>query len=299
MLRAMSRPPMTCAVALGLALAIAGAGAGVVPARAQAPDYDAAKQHYQAAEAAMNKGEFATAAREYGIAYDITRDAVLFFKIGSAFKRAGDCKSAVVYFKRYLAEASPDPAFRAKATDEIAGCGDDPAATTPPTVEPATPPAQEPVDASGDPAVAPATSLTGAPLGMTPPSYYEQRSSWQRTAAWTSVGLSLAFVTAGGVLGLSATSRQEDVENLTEFRDPQGDPARFQGTTRERYEDLVEEGEDLEKLSIIAFSAAGATAALAIVFFIVDATSDGRADEVTVTPTAGPEGLGLAAGWRF
>ena len=67
-----------------------------------APDYEAAKRHYQNAEQAAAKKDWNTAAKEYGIAYEITRDAVLFFKLGNAYQLSGDCTRAVEYFERYL-----------------------------------------------------------------------------------------------------------------------------------------------------------------------------------------------------
>jgi hypothetical protein len=255
-----------------------------------APDYEAAKRHYQAAEAAMASGDFAAAARDYGVAFDITKDPVLFFKLGSAFQRAGDCTAAVAYFKRYLAEGKPDESFRARTESEIAACeqpAGPPVGAEPGLGDPATPDDPD----AGDPAADPA--------GAAPPSFLDQPTTWQKTAAWTSVGVSLALVTAGAVLGLSARSREEDVENLIDFRNAEGDPAVFTGATRERYQDLISEGQDLERLSIIAFSAAGAAAVAATIFFLLD---DGAADgpaPVAVRPLLGPDSAGLGAAWSF
>ena len=53
----------------------------------------------------------APAARDFLAAYEITKDPVLFFKIGSAYEKAGKCPTAVGYYDRYLAEAKPEENF--------------------------------------------------------------------------------------------------------------------------------------------------------------------------------------------
>jgi hypothetical protein len=271
-------------LALGLATPLAGAQAG--------PDYAAAKQHYQAAESAMAAGDFATAAREYGTAYEITRDAVLFYKLAAAFQRKGDCASALVYYRRYLAEGNPDASFRARTEAEIRACEAAGAGATPPAPAPADDVADVP---------RPATAATaGAGEPAVAPGLLDQPTTWQKTAAWTSVGVTAALLTAGAVLGLSARSREEDVANLADFRNAEGEPATYTGATRERYEDLVEEGEDLERLAIIAFSAAGGTAALAVVFFLLDDPPDpDDTAALSFAPASGGDGLAVRAGWSF
>ena len=91
-------------------------------ATAAPPDYEAAKRHYQAAEKAAAEGKYKLAAREYGIAYDITKDPVLFFKIGYAYDRADDCTTAKVYYLRYLKEGKPAPEFKQRTQALIRAC---------------------------------------------------------------------------------------------------------------------------------------------------------------------------------
>src|SRR5215216_6763625 len=82
------------------------------PALAQtAPDLETAKMHYRNAEQAMTEGRYAGAAAEYIAAYEITQDAVLFYKIAIAHEKAGDCKAAVIYYRRYLAQGKPNGEF--------------------------------------------------------------------------------------------------------------------------------------------------------------------------------------------
>lgn len=133
-----------------------------------------------------------------------------------------------------------------------------------------------------------------------PKSLEEDEPSWQRTAAWSSVGIAIALATTGAVLGLSAASREEDVDNLIEFRDAEGQPAVYTGATRARYNDLISEGDRLESLAVVAFAASGAAAAAAALFFVLDARASHDDDDRTgLRATAAPDGVGLSWGGRF
>jgi hypothetical protein len=284
------------------------------PAHAE-PDYEAARKAYTTAEKAFAKGEYDLAAREFGTAYDITKDPVLFFRIALSYEKSGDCDTAVVYFGRYLREAEAAAEERKLAEQALARCtkasapdagtgtgaGDTGAGTgatgagTGDTGSGAVAP-----DFGDDPVVDPVGG------GTTPPPFEEDEPSWKRSAAWISVGVTVAFVTTGAVLGLSASSRQEDIENLISFRDQNMQPQEFDGTIQQKYDDLVDEGEQLDKLSKIAFGLAGAAAVSAAVFFVLDAKSGGGTGEQrarrgrTVTPLIGARGeLGVSLGWGF
>src|SRR5262245_53683880 len=87
------------------------------------PDYAHAKELYDLANAEMKDGKFADAARDYGSAYDITHDPVLFYKIANANEKAGHCDVALVYYGRYLKEAKPSEQFVELAKERIQACG--------------------------------------------------------------------------------------------------------------------------------------------------------------------------------
>src|SRR5437868_5265650 len=74
------------------------AGSLVAPAtRAQpapAPALDRAKDLYTSAEAAMKDGRFDDAMRDYGAAYELSKDPALLFKLGRANEKAGKCEVA-------------------------------------------------------------------------------------------------------------------------------------------------------------------------------------------------------------
>lgn len=298
--------PGRVAIALAVVLSAAPAFAQAPPAQPAPakPDYAAARQHYQAAEQATARGDHATAAREYGIAYDITRDAVLFYKIGQSYDRAGDCTSANVYYGRYLKEGNPSEDFKKKTEDAMSACRQKAAGAQPGTgTEPAAGAGAPPASGAASGATAAAATdpeAVGAPTSRQP-SLEDEEPSWQRTAAWSSVGIAIALLTTGAVLGLSAASREEDVGNLIDFRDAEGQPAIYTGATRERYNDLIAEGDRLESLAVVAFAASGVAAASAVLFFVLDARAASGDDRsgTALRPTAGPGGVGLSWGGRF
>ena len=104
--------------AVVIASGLAAGGAHAQPA----PDFDHAKQLYVAAEAAMSNGHYEEAVNDFGGAYEITKDAVLFYKIGVANQKLGKCDVALVYFGRYLKEAHPTEKYVQLTQDRIAEC---------------------------------------------------------------------------------------------------------------------------------------------------------------------------------
>ncbi len=67
--------------------------AWLLPKVAQAQDYAAAGQHFDAAQEAFQRGDFKRAAAEYQAAYAITKDPALLFSIGESFQRAAERSS--------------------------------------------------------------------------------------------------------------------------------------------------------------------------------------------------------------
>lgn len=305
--------------ALSLATALLVWLASTHPALAQPgpgiDDIERAKKHYIDADAAMTAGDFKKAAAEYNAAYEITRDTVLFFKIGTAYAEAGDCEQARTFFGRYLAEGNPTDEFREMTNERMEQCQDSDTATGDATTGDTT---TGDTTTTGDGAAGDASTGDGAtgdgttgdpdagdigdPMGgaTPPPSFADSRPTWQRNAAWISVGTSLAFATVGAILGLSAASHEEDIGNLINFRDPvTNQPAVYTGNARLQYEELVSEGESLSNWSRITLGVAGVAAVTAAVFFIVDPGPQADKKSAHIIPTVSPESVGVTAGWRF
>ncbi len=280
-----------------------------------------AKLHYQKAEAAFQAGRYAEAASEYGIAFEVIQDPILFYKIGVAHQLDGKCPAAVVYFKRYIKEGKPKEDFLATVEDKIAECSgggatkpQDPAietdvgTTAPPddTVAEAEPEAEPEAEAeaeaetgtedgAGDLAQEGSEDTSGAP------SFLDTKPSWKKSAAWVSVAATVGFGTVGAILLMSSRSRAEDLEALADFRDPQDLPAEYDGTVVDRYETLVEEGERFQTWSSIAFGAAGVAAVAAVSLFALDRSSNAESGSVItrITPVVGADQAGFAATFGF
>src|SRR5687767_832836 len=112
---------------------LAGVLAGVLvgsAAIAQTPaDVDHAKDLYASARKALDEGRHADAIRDFGAAYEITKDAVMFYWIGNANERAGKCDVALTYYGRYLKEGQPSEQFLETVRQRVTACGGDPDAS--------------------------------------------------------------------------------------------------------------------------------------------------------------------------
>jgi len=279
--------------------------AGDPPAAGQdaKPDFEKAKGHYVAATKALGSGEFIFAAKEFFAAYEITKDPILFFKIGLSHDMAGDCGSASIFYRRYLNEANPTGDEKADAEKRLAACDaklgpvssgePGPASTPVPTTIPVPELSDEPEPEpeATTPEVEEDSDLYRPSVG---------KASTLQTVAWTTIGAAAAAATAAAVLSISANARQDDLEDLLALPSD-GVRVPFEGVTREQYEDFVDDGERLETMAYIAWGVAGAAATTAIILFIVDSGDDDTAEaSATVVPSAGPNGsVGVSASWEF
>lgn len=312
-----------------IAAVVGGLGTAAI-AQPSPPDKARAKELYQSAEAAMAARDYDTAVRDYGAAYEVTRDPVLFYKIGTANERAGKCPVAVIYYRRYLAEAKPTPAFIDITNARIKAC--EPAATVD---KPAAPtadkpvvdnkPVDKPVDKPAEPiqkptvdkpdTTAPAEgakddpkTAMGAFVGSREKPAGKDVLTARDRGAWLFVTGSVALVTIGAVLAYSADSAENDINDL--YVGLSGNPPVFDRTTKALYDDMVAEGERYEMLSWISFGLAGATAGVAAYLFWREhdrAAHEKPTVTPTVTPTVSPtvspmvskDGAGVRAVFSF
>jgi hypothetical protein len=142
--------------------------------------------------------------------------------------------------------------------------------------------------ASPDSVAAPAPTAPTAPAAPTAPTGLTGRNR----AAWLFVAGSVALVTVGGALAYSASSAENDVSDLYIGLDDRA-PA-FDPHTQKTYDDLVAQGERLQRYAWLSFGLAGASAVTAGVLFW-----HGRHEPLQVTPTASPSGAGVAFSGRF
>jgi hypothetical protein len=255
----------------GTVLAVLVGAAGAAAAQpANPPDYARAADLYKAAEAEAAGGKLDDAIRDYAAAYDITKDPVLFYKIGVANQRDNKCEVALVYFGRYLREGKPAERFVDVTSRRIEACGGDPAKLAAPLTAPKPP-------VAGDTAAPPAKPL--------PPAH-------GTTAAWLMVGGGVAFVITGAVLAYSAKSSEKDIDDLYAGLD--GVAPQFTPATAQRYQQLVDEGHRYEYLSWASFGVAAGFAAVATWMFIHHPR-----ESLQVAPVVTPKAAGVTAAWSF
>lgn len=267
---------------------------GIATSRAQpAPDIARARDLYESAETAMAEGRFGDAAGDYGAAYDITKDPVLFFKIASANERGGRCDVALIYYGRYLREAKPEERFATLTRTRIAACGGDPK-------QEGSGSAVDPVAGVGSGSAGSGSGSNGVIAPQTDPAVGSAAPGSpavpraKHRLAWMLVGGSIASFTVGAVLAYSANAAESDVSDL--YVGLGGTPPRFDASTKARFDALIAEGQRAEKLSWIGFGVAGALAVAAAIRFVTD-----RDDERTlqIMPTVSPRSAGVSATVRF
>ncbi len=251
---------------------------------ASEPDYARATELYEAATRAMDEGRPDDAARDFLAAYAITKDPVLFYKIGSAYEKAGNCREALGYYQRYLDEGKPADNFVALTRERIEACTAQ-LNTTPPAPEP-----EPPAPPDTAPADAPAASPTDAPVEP-PADTPIPQPTVNQDRAWLFVGGALAFVTAGAVLAYSTSSAEQDVRDL--YIANNGRPPEYDANTKKRYEALIDEGRRYEILTWTSFGLAAGCAIGATIFFLRDG------GEVSVAPVVTPKETGVSATLRF
>lgn len=301
-------------VAAAVLAGVLGATAGAQPA----PDLERAKDLYRSAEAAMKEGRFDDAARDYGAAYESSKDPALFYKIGRANERAGRCDVAVIYYARYLQDGKPAAPFVQTTRERIRACGGDaqpaggaapsepgpvdgagtgstapvppasapPASAPPASIPPATAAEPEVGIAGGDADSGSAAAPAPAALRLIPNNRHK--------VAWLMTGGAVALVTLGSVLAYAANSSESDVRDL--YVGFAGQPATFDAQTRKRYDEIIGHGRRYQRLSWASFGLAGAAAAGAVVLFVIGARPESP-KRARLTPIVTPTGAGVAVGF--
>lgn len=253
---------------------------------ASEPDYARATELYEAASRAMDEERPDDAARDFVAAYAITKDPVLFYKIGTAYEKAGNCREALGYYQRYLDEGKPADNFVALTRERIEACTAQLNAPPPPPEPTPAPPAAADAPPADAPAASPAEPPTETPAETPLP-----QPTVNQDRAWLFVGGALALVTAGAVLAYSTSSVEQDVRDL--YIANNGRPPEYDANTKERYEDLIDEGRRYEILTWTSFGLAAGCAIGATIFFLRD-----RGD-VSIAPVVTPKETGVSATLRF
>lgn len=118
----------------------------------------------------------------------------------------------------------------------------------------------------------------------------------KRGMAWITLGVGIALGTVGVVSALSAEASEKDLNDLFDIR-VQGRPVEFTAETQQRYDDLVAQGKRYQKVSWVAFGAAGVAFATATLLFITSRGHDESPPPVTVDVTG--DGATVGGSFRF
>ncbi len=174
------------------------------------PDFARAKQLYDAASSELDKGAYVDAVRDFGAAYDITKDPVVFYKIAVANEKSGKCDVALVYYARYVREAKPAQHFVDLTKERVAACGGDwrsldakPAGkpTDQPTDQPSEKPTDRPTDQPADNTDTLAGVATGSGRTAKPPGSVATGSTTGSTVASPEAGSATLGSNAGSARG--------------------------------------------------------------------------------------------------
>jgi hypothetical protein len=247
--------------------------------RAQPADIDRAKDLYTSGRKAMDEKRYADAVRDFGAAYDVSKDPALFYWIANANAQSGHCDIALIYYGRYVKEGHPAEAVLPTVKERITACGGDP------TIVGATGSGSgsdnvvvEPVG-SGSGSAVPVGSGSGSGSDLAPPPPLKARHQ----GPWLMVGGSIALVTIGAVLAYSANASENDISDL--YVGLEGTPPEFDARTKKRYDDLIAEGKRYETLSRVSFGLAAGLGIGAAVWFYVTRDKSKASEKKTVRIT--------------
>lgn len=240
------------------------------PPPTQGPDLAHAAELYKAAEAEVAADKFDDAIRDYAAAYEITKDPVLFYKIGHANQRAGNCEVALVYFGRYLREGKPEKRFAELTERRITACGGDPDKL----------------------AAAPVTAGTATKPSAPPPPPAPVPAQHGSATTWIVIGSGIAFAITGGVLAYSAGASERNIDDL--YAGLGGVKPQFTPAIKARYDELVDEGHRYQYLSWASFGTAAVIGGIATWMFLRQPT-----ESIQIAPAVTPKSAGVSASVSF
>jgi hypothetical protein len=270
-----------------------------------------------------NAGDAAGAERAWRAGYDIAHDPAFLVHVGEAEEKEGRPGAAAETYRRYLREA-PDAADRTEIEQRIARIAP-PLQQAPPATAPA--PAPEANEIPGElgagaaaarptppapPAKAPgATAAPGAPAAGGARTAdqeipQEELEGWNtlRGTAWIATAVAVAALGTAGFFAASASSKKDDVNRLTSFRDDMtGAPLEY-ATIASQYETAVRDGQRYDRNAKIALGVSVATAVFATSLFIVDSVRAPESRLVLAPALSPPSGgaraaAGAALTWTF
>jgi tetratricopeptide (TPR) repeat protein len=250
---------------------------------------DEGNRHY-------NVAEYPEAIAAYKEAYKLVPEPLLLWNLAQAYRLAGDCTNALIFYKNYVREA-PGGQFRAMADQripEMDGC----AKKAPPPTGPGTDTGDTPPAGAGDPRVTdplgdgggsgdigpagPGGPPDAGAIDAPPPS----SGSSLRVAGFALTGAGALGLVAGGYFSLKARSLASDAERECAT-----------GCTGAELMDITRRGEAADRNATIAYVAGGVMLAAGIATIVITRPGGERRATVSLVPT--PGGATAATGWSF
>ena len=254
-----------------------------------------AKKHYELGTQYYETSNFKEALVQFEKAYKLQPMPGLLFNMARCHEVLGNLDRAMDHYQRYLT-AVPNAPKRAVVEARLQNLKARKAAQTnkppPSTRPPVTPPV------SPRPAVTPPPEVPSPAPASTPAAVPDEPSSpaprtWRFWAGWGAVGAGGASLVTGVILGVMAKGKGEDYDQAAAGAAPHF------GTL----EDLQREGEALEAGQIATLVVGGVLVAAGVGLVLWDRMAARGTEHpgatVTLVPTVGPGGGGLACGVRF
>lgn len=259
-------------------------------------DRDAA---YQAAFVRGNElfdaGDWSGARQHYKRAYAQRRNPLLLFNIGSTYRRDGKLDEAMVYYRRCLAEAPGDAAYRPQVEDAIARLEQEIAAAR--AREQPAPESASPVQSTPRPAPPEKSEPSGGSGATRLEISGESADGASDTGSPALRRTGLALVVAGavglawgGYEGWLSRSTSDELSGLMDGSD----------WTPERQADF-ERGETAERRAPILLAAGAVGVAGGVAMYLLGRGAGSRQDEraVTVIPHLSGQRVGVAVRLGF
>lgn len=282
-------------------VALAGA-----PGRTPSPDE---QRLFEEGARALATGDAQAAAKAWQAGYALGQDPAFLVHIGEAQEKAGAPAQAVASYRRYLQQV-PDASDRVDIEQRLVRLAPAaaPAAAAPAPAESppgefgaaaATPAPAAPTSKSAAPGAAGAPGANPRADAELPASEAPASSGWNRynMTALVATGVTVVLLGTAGFFAAAAGSDRDDINRLVQFHDPATGAPLAYSSVAAQYTHAMDEGRRDDHDAKVALVGATASAVVAALFFVFDATL-AHQPSVSIAPTR-DGGLAAVGGWTW
>lgn len=218
----------------------------------------------------FQSGQYLLAAQDFEAAFAIEEEPTLIFNQARALEKALKLEDSLKAYERYVALPGTTAELRGRALNSIAALrGELEMRERMAKATPATKAAAPPTPSSAD------STLSTAP-----------QPGPNRTLEWALVGSGAALLVGGGVMGVLALDKSNELDDALEL----------QQAPRSEVESIRDEANRNGVISDVLLISGGVVAATGLVLFLVNGSSD---SDVALTPALVKGGGGMVLGGRF